>query len=384
MTETDNGEREGLVLVVDDDASTRALHSGILARHFEVICASSGAEALALCEERRPDLILLDVRMPVFNGFETCARIRERSEVPIIFATVYDSLEEHLKAYDAGGTDLCVKPVSAQIMIRKVRLGIAKHREREALKAEKASLHFMAMGFLSTMGENGVLLQFARASLGCRSYEALAQNFVEAANNLGVDCCVAIRHDELETCWSKKGPATALELSVLGHVSKMGRLTQFRNRLAINYDKVSVVVSNLPTEPAELVGRMRDNMMVLAETTEALAESVDVRLESAARAEQMQVALGDVLRTVEDLRDKHRLLVADVRMLLQSHSDEVRANYAWLSADRIQEEAMNREVINSVDRILQVLLRGVAFEEDFARISASLSRHDRNEDFELF
>ncbi len=384
MTETHTGEHEGLVLVVDDDASTRALHSGILSRHFEVICASTGAEALALCESRRPDLVLLDVRMPQLNGFETCARIREHSEVPIIFATVYDSLEEHLKAYDAGGTDLCVKPVSAQIMIRKVRLGIAKHREREALKAEKASLHFMAMSFLSTMGENGVLLQFARASLSCRSYEALAQNFVEAANGLGVDCCVAIRHDEQETCWSKKGPATALELSVLGHVSKMGRLTQFRNRLAINYDKVSVVVSNLPTEPAELVGRIRDNMMVLAETTEALTESVHVRLESAGRAEQMQVALGDVLRTVEELRNKHRLLVADVRMLLQSHSDEVRANYCWLAADRIQEEAMNREVVNSVDRILQVLLRGVAFEEDFARISASLSRHDRNEDFELF
>jgi putative two-component system response regulator len=92
----------GRVLVVDDDKITRILHRTLLSNQFDVETASSGEEALKMCSERLPDLILLDVIMPDMDGYETCLQIREFTDIPIIFATGNETLDEHMAAFDAG------------------------------------------------------------------------------------------------------------------------------------------------------------------------------------------------------------------------------------------------------------------------------------------
>jgi CheY-like chemotaxis protein len=83
----------------------------MLAKHFAVTAAASGEEALALCAQELPDLVLLDVTMPGLDGYQTCRLLRERHpRVPIIFVTACQTLDEHLHAFEAGGDDL-IKPV---------------------------------------------------------------------------------------------------------------------------------------------------------------------------------------------------------------------------------------------------------------------------------
>jgi len=374
----------GRVLVVDDHAATRTMHRAILAKRFDVLTASSGEEALAICAGQLPDLVLLDVEMPGLDGFDTCRKLRERSNVPIIFATSHDAIEEHLKAFDAGGEDIVVKPVSAEILLRKVSIAINQHKTREALQQEKASLHSMAMSFLSTMGESGVLLQFTRSSLECRTHDALATLLVEAIRSFGVQCTVAIRHRGEETIVCPESKATELERSILRQLTGMGRMFQFKNRFVINYDQVSIVVSDMPDSESEQAGRIRDNIAVLAETTEALSENVSMRRESSARAEAMQLALGRSVETVNALRSKHQLMITDVRMTLQELTDSVEQTYSWLATDRSVEMQINNAMKNSVERVFQVLLSGAQFDNEFAQLISNLSGGDAANDAELF
>jgi len=75
-----------LILVVDDDPPSVKMIAFLLREEgYDVITASNGREALRLVEERAPDLIILDIMMPHIDGLEVCRRIRERSDVPIIF-----------------------------------------------------------------------------------------------------------------------------------------------------------------------------------------------------------------------------------------------------------------------------------------------------------
>ena len=120
-----DAEITGQVLIVDDSPPIRAMHRGILAKQFDVLTASSGTEALDMCQKRMPDLVLLDIEMPDMDGIDTCRQLRARSSVPVIFATGHESIEEHMKAYDAGGNDIVVKPVRKEILLRKVALAIA-------------------------------------------------------------------------------------------------------------------------------------------------------------------------------------------------------------------------------------------------------------------
>lgn len=374
---------EGHVLIVDDVAATRTLFRGLLQKQFEVGVAASGEEALEICERQMPDLILLDVEMPGIGGLETCRMLREMSSIPVIFVTSHDSLDEHLQAYDAGGTDICVKPVNAEILVRKAQLAIAQHRIRQHLDKENSSLHKMARNFMSSLEESDLLLNFTRKGIACRNHDALAQLIIDTAAGMGVRCAVAIRHDGEETILGSQRPTCELERTMIRQLATMGRHVHYKSRLAVNYPTVSVVVNNAP-ENEEQAERLRENLGTLASTAEAFAENVSMRRESSARAEQMQIALGRAVGTVDKLRGSHRQMVADIRMLLQHLSDEMEQAFSWMAADRSQEREMNEKMSVQVERILRVLLTGAQFEKDFTEVIDSLRGKDGGQDVELF
>ena len=97
-----------------------------------VIEAESGLEALEMLEQIRPDLIILDVRMPGMDGFELCERIRGRAETrrtPVIFLSAACSIDERVKGLSVGGDDFIRKPFDGAELIARVKL----HLQRAAM-----------------------------------------------------------------------------------------------------------------------------------------------------------------------------------------------------------------------------------------------------------
>ncbi|MCB1960908.1 MAG: EAL domain-containing protein [Rhodocyclaceae bacterium] len=128
MTRSDKTTR---LLVVDDDDVNRMLACAALEEAgFAVDEANDGVAALAVYQERRPDLILLDVMMPGLDGFETCRRLRAQgARVPIIMLTGLEDTASIETAYDSGATDFISKPINWTLL---------RHRVRYALRASVA------------------------------------------------------------------------------------------------------------------------------------------------------------------------------------------------------------------------------------------------------
>lgn len=376
-------EMAGRVLVVDDDPLIRALHRAILAKKFVVATASSGEEALDACGRELPDLVLLDVEMPGLNGYETCRHLRQTSSIPIIFATGHQTMEEQLKAFDAGGDDIITKPVVPELLTRKVMLAIARKAEREQLAQEKFSMQNMAMSFLSSVGESGVLLNFMRKSLGCRTFEGLAENLVEAAQEFGLESVVVVRHAGGESLRGTHGEASALERSILEKSSTMGRIFQFKRNLVVNYDHVSVMSCRMP-EDEEKCGRIRDNLAILAETTEAFCESVEMRQESMAQSETMQVAQFSAANAVEQIREKQFAMMLDVRLLLQELTDNVEKAYSWLGITNQQEKAISDTMNQSVQKILLALENSREINAQFVQVLEALRGEDHSGEVDIY
>lgn len=345
----------GRVLVVDDDRATRAIHRSILSKQFDVETASSGEEALAICQKHLPDLVLLDVEMDELDGYETCRRIRLFSDLPIIFATSKQSIGEHLKAFDVGGDDIITKPAVREILLRKIGLAIQAHQEKIQLQQEKNSLQNMAMSFLSAIGENGVLQQFMQSSLTCSSPKDLGHFLVEAIQRFNLACSVLIRDQLTATIWTSHGAPSELEKTILEQSASMGRIFQFKQRLVVNYDRVSVIVTNMPIEDSDKTGRIRDYIAILAEMTHTLCENVDMRQSSMARAEQLQVALTTAVGTMKGLQKTGRNAQVDSRLLLEEMIDNVEKTYSWLGTSRSQEESISNTMQASVDKIITLL-----------------------------
>jgi two-component system, sensor histidine kinase and response regulator len=120
------------ILVVDDNAQNRALAEATLDDAGYVAClASSGEEALRHFEAEIPDCVLLDVRMPGMDGFQTCARIRQLpggAETPIVFLTAQRDVETFDAALRAGGDDFLTKPVRPTELIVRVQSALRVKR----------------------------------------------------------------------------------------------------------------------------------------------------------------------------------------------------------------------------------------------------------------
>ena len=125
-------------LVVDDDAKIRQLiRVNLEPRGYAVWEAADGLEAIKLIEKTPPDLMLLDLVMPVMGGIDVCLWTRERSDLPIIVLSAQD--EEHLKvrALDAGADDYIAKPFSYEELLARVR---AVMRRATGQKAEEPKI----------------------------------------------------------------------------------------------------------------------------------------------------------------------------------------------------------------------------------------------------
>jgi len=107
------------VLVVDDDASIRELLSTVLEDDgYEVVPAANGEDALAVCARWRPDVIVLDLMMPVMDGWTFAKRLRERDDIPIVVLSAANDLERHAKS--VGAIEVIGKPFDLDQLIPKV------------------------------------------------------------------------------------------------------------------------------------------------------------------------------------------------------------------------------------------------------------------------
>ena len=113
------------VLLVEDNEDNRIVYSTIL-RHFgyEVSEALNGEEGIAKARAERPDLILMDIQLPVIDGYEATRRIKaipEVAAIPIIAVTSHALFDDERKARAAGCDDYVAKPFSPRALLAKVR-----------------------------------------------------------------------------------------------------------------------------------------------------------------------------------------------------------------------------------------------------------------------
>jgi len=120
------------ILVVDDEPRyQRLVEVNLNSDEYQVDTASNGQEAVEKVANDQPDLVLLDVMMPIMDGFTATERIREFSTVPIIILTAKGEERDRVRGLDAGADDYIVKPFSAQELLARVR-AVLRRAERHA------------------------------------------------------------------------------------------------------------------------------------------------------------------------------------------------------------------------------------------------------------
>ena len=170
------------VLIVDDEPGILKYVSACLHREgHEVITASNGQEGLIKAEEANPTLIILDIMMPVLDGFETCRRLREWSQAPIIMLSARGDETDKVKCLDMGADDYITKPFNSEELMARVRAVL----RRTDIKAASPIRPAMVSGALKvSFAERQVVLAGKEIELTRTEYNLLQEMILSAGKVL--------------------------------------------------------------------------------------------------------------------------------------------------------------------------------------------------------
>lgn len=142
------------ILVADDAKEIRELLRIVLTdAGFEVVLAENGIEAVEFFDESI-HLVILDVMMPLCDGIDACTRIREQTEVPILFLTAKSEESDLIEGFEAGGDDYLVKPFSCtELMLRVKALLRRSHFSEKIQKKENAKIEIQDLVLDTEIGQ---------------------------------------------------------------------------------------------------------------------------------------------------------------------------------------------------------------------------------------
>ena len=163
------------ILVVDDDPALVKLVDQVLTlKGYEVLKAGSGQEALRILFAEKPDLVLLDVVMPEMDGWQTCSRIRDISDVPVIMLTGQRNSEDDIVCgLDYGADEYLVKPVGNKELVARVR-AVLRRTELSSNSERKRGTTFSDDFLTVDIVERKITVNGERVKLTPREFRLLA------------------------------------------------------------------------------------------------------------------------------------------------------------------------------------------------------------------
>src|SRR5215469_8559706 len=135
------------ILIIEDEATIAQLIRLYLEQaNYQVLTASDGVAGLELHARERPDLVILDLMLPVMDGMEVCRRIRAWANTPILMLTARQGEEDRIAGLELGADDYLVKPFSPREVVSRVKAILRRSSRAGALHSQEAHAPLEAVG----------------------------------------------------------------------------------------------------------------------------------------------------------------------------------------------------------------------------------------------
>lgn len=131
------------VLIADADKQTREfLRISLEAEHFSVYEATNGAMALMIAAGQKPDIMLLDVNLPVIDGFQVCQQLRQQTSLPIIIISASANTEDRIRGLEMGADDYIAKPFDMREVMARM-IAVLRRAAEQPEKEQVQELHYV-------------------------------------------------------------------------------------------------------------------------------------------------------------------------------------------------------------------------------------------------
>lgn len=340
-----------LILVVDDEPFNQQILEDILEDEYELTFANNGQECLEMMNQVCPNLILLDVNMPIMDGLQTCQRLRDNPQnnnLPIIFISALATEEERLQGYRAGGDDYVTKPFSSTVLLNKIELILENQDKLQVLNEQLIGTQEALQTSFASTGELTEIIQFLRESSRYDDLEELIRSVFSVMQSMNLTSCLSISAFEPTQYHSSERQLSSEDVKLINLHKDNERIITIGNNLIFNTPSATLLIKNLPEDEA-VVGRYRDNFAILADGLNARIQNIAYEKEMQGQKSSLtslvkhtKVSLNQVSKTTETHRIEHTKILSDL-------AQDVEELFFNLGLTETQEKA----IMNEIDKIEQ-------------------------------
>ena len=364
------------VCVVDDDPAVRDIICAMLDPDYPVEAFESAEACQAALTDTLPDLLLLDINLPGMNGYTFCQQIKSDGrlrKMPVIFVSGHDSPEERIAGYDAGGEDFIVKPFEPEELLRKVKVAQQIVQNQRTLAEQVEESEHLSSLVLASMDETGILLQFMSKLIAMNSAQEICAGGLELLRRYRLEGVVQTRLDGETLTMSASGTNLPLEASVIEHVRNQGRIFEFSRRSVHNFERVTLMINNLPLDDPEYCGRLRDHLSVAAQGIDSRLKALSDEIRSRRAEQGIQQALENVGKTIIDLHEAHKVNAEASSSLIVGLQESLLNSFYKLGLTDNQEKFLQNMVGDFMAQMVELLDRGLQTQDSLRRLSDQLS-----------
>ncbi|MDD2742155.1 MAG: response regulator [Rhodocyclaceae bacterium] len=365
------------VFVVDDDPMILDVLQSIL----EADCAVETFTSAEACQTRlaneKPDMFLLDVSLPGMDGYTFCRLLKDDpaySRIPLTFISSHDTIDARVSGYDAGGEDFIVKPFEPEEVLRKLK--VAQHivQQQASLAEQVEAAEYLSSLVMASMDETGILLQFMSKLIAWDTTREVAEGLLELLQRYRLDGVVQTRMAQGTQTLSATGVDLPLEVSVINHARDLGRIFEFKKRGVHNFERVTLMINNLPVHDPDYCGRLRDHLSVAAQSVDSRLKAIETDEANRRSQAGILLALESVSDTLMILRDAHEQDSAESAALMLALQETLANSFFRLGLSETQEHFIQNLIGDFMNSMAELQNRGVETQATLKKLNDKLGK----------
>ena len=364
------------VFVVDDDPLVLEIIRTILEPDCRIQTFASAEDCLAQLASETPDFFLLDISLPGIDGYALCRQLKDDGALrrtPVTFISSHDAIEDRIRGYDAGGDDFIVKPFEPEELLRKLRVAQNMMLNQRSLAGQLEDAELLSSLVMANMDETGILLQFMSKLIAMDNASEVADGVLELMQRFKLDGVVQTRVGSDTQTISAAGKNLPLEVSVIEHVRDQGRIFEFRRRGVHNFERVTLMVNNLPLSDPDYCGRLRDHLSVAAQGVDARLQALQSETANRLTQTGIQSALENIGDTIMELHEAHQNNSAASSKLIMNLQESLLNSFYRLGLTDTQEKFLQDMVGGFMSQMVALLNRGNETQAVLQRLNDKLA-----------
>ena len=308
------------------------------------------------------------------SACEALFSIERLQGIPVVLLTSKYTLEDKLKAFDLGCDDFIDATTPGDEVCARVTKAVFHQIAQDQLNQRLMQATETARSAMVDNSDLGANIQFLLQVHQCDNLDQLGQQFFSTIDRYGLSCSLQMRSEMGVKDMEANGMAKDLESQLLMQLKDKGRYVDFGKRTIVNYDRVSLLIRNMPVDDAEKYGAIKDNTFCLVQGINSRIVSLEDRYKLLTEKDSLRKLSVDVKSVISNLKDSYQEVMKSIVYEVENASEAVQNRIPTLALTEENERFLETVTDQMVANTNQTFNEGLKVDELFNRLEGAVQR----------